>query len=83
MKICSFLRWKGYSEECSDAELAYIFARNSVPYTCLRTCQPWGMDDGPAEPESCRPDRLCFGGVLQAELESDQARGVTGNGEGA
>lgn len=69
MDVCSFLRWKGYSEDCSAEELAYIFGRNSVPYRCLRTCQPWGLDDGPAEPESCVPGRKCFGGSLPPEAD--------------
>ena len=60
MKVCRKLRWKGYSEEALEpAMMAFTFARNQVPYTCLTTCQPWGEDDQLAAPETCGPDRKC------------------------
>jgi hypothetical protein len=59
-QICQFLRWKGYDREASIAERQFAFTRNQVPYTCLRTCQPWGPDDEPAVPEGCDAGRRCF-----------------------
>ncbi|MBA3546584.1 MAG: hypothetical protein H0T76_08885 [Nannocystis sp.] len=62
-QICQLLRWKGFDREASPGEQRFAFARNQVPYTCLRTCQPWGPDDEPAVPEGCDEARPCFGGV--------------------
>jgi hypothetical protein len=59
-QICQFLRWKGHDREAPAAERRFAFARNQVPYTCLRTCQPWGPDDEPAVPEGCDAGRGCF-----------------------
>lgn len=59
-QICQFLRWKGHSREAAPGEMRFAFARNQVPYTCLRTCQPWGPDDEPAAPEGCDGSRPCF-----------------------
>ncbi len=57
---CQFLRWKGHSRESHPGEQRFAFARNQVPYTCLRTCQPWGPDDEPAVPEGCDSGRACY-----------------------
>lgn len=57
--ICRFIRWKGYKEDMSAEELLFIIARNEVPFSCLRTCQPWGVDENPATPESCISSRSC------------------------
>lgn len=54
------LRWKGHSPDAEVGERHFAFARNQVPYTCLRTCQPWGPDDEPAVPEGCDAARPCF-----------------------
>jgi hypothetical protein len=59
-QICQMLRWKGYDREAPTAERQFAFTRNQVPYTCLRTCQPWGPDDEPAVPEGCDAGRSCF-----------------------
>jgi hypothetical protein len=59
-QICQMLRWKGHSREATTGEQQFAFARNQVPYTCLRTCQPWGPDDEPAVPEGCDAGRSCF-----------------------
>ena len=59
--ICQHLRWKGRSREATTGEQQFAFARNQVPYTCLRTCQPWGPDDEPAvlpERRELRPELL-------------------------
>jgi hypothetical protein len=46
MDLCKFLRWKGRtSAQRVDAELLAVFEANAVPYSCLRTCHPWGPDD--------------------------------------
>lgn len=60
MTLCKWLRWKGWYAEWDVAELAAMFAANEVPYTCLRTVQAWGPDDGPCAPERCGPHRPCF-----------------------
>lgn len=62
MQLCHSLRWKSWygSEAFTEATLSAQFRSNEVPYTCLRTCQPWGPDDGPALPESCGSFRSCF-----------------------
>jgi hypothetical protein len=59
-QICQLLRWKGYDREAAVSEREFAFARNQVPYTCLRTCQPWGPDDEPALPEGCDAGRSCY-----------------------
>ena len=58
--VCQMLRWKGHSADAEPGERRFTFARNQVPYTCLRTCQPWGPDDEPAVPEGCDDARPCF-----------------------
>lgn len=61
MELCSKLRWKGFSREIEGVdELALVFARNHVQYSCLTTCQPWGPDDELAAPECCNGARPCF-----------------------
>ena len=60
MDRCRNLRWKGYDEELEAEEVEFATTRNTIPYTCLRTCQPWGVDDGPAAPETCIQGRPCF-----------------------
>lgn len=58
--ICEFLRWKGQHREAEAGEQRLgTLARNQVPYTCLKTCQPWGPDDQPAVPEGCDGSRSC------------------------
>lgn len=62
MNLCRFLRWKSWyhHESFTPDELAAVYAHNEVPYTCLKTCHPWGPDDDVAAPERCGPDRACF-----------------------
>ena len=61
VELCRYLRWKGRSQEGDTfEELRRAVAQNRVPYTCLITCRPWGLDDGPAVPERCTPSRACF-----------------------
>jgi len=60
--VCDMLRWKGHHREAEGGERRFAFARNQVPYTCLKTCQPFGPDDGPAVPEGCGEERSCFEG---------------------
>ena len=60
MEVCRHLRWKGYDEELEPEEIVLAAVRNTVPYTCLRTCQTWGVDDGQAAPETCVRGRPCF-----------------------
>jgi hypothetical protein len=70
VKVCSRLRWKGYDEEMEPDEVMTAALRNNVPYLCLRTCQPWGIDDRPAIPERCVHGRSCFtpqGGSVDTE----------------
>lgn len=50
MKLCRFLRWKGVHDVRTEQELRAAFARNEVPYSCLKTCQPWGPDEALAAP---------------------------------
>lgn len=60
MKTCRYLRWKSYRADATEAEVASVFARNSVPYSCLKTCQPFGDDDQIAAPEHCVSGRGCY-----------------------
>ena len=57
---CRDLRWKGYSEDLSDAAVQMIFIVNRLPYLCLQTSQPWGTDGDIAAPETCHRARSCF-----------------------
>ena len=62
MRLCRSLRWKSFyggswpTPEDLDAELT----SSGNPFSCLRTCQPWGPDEGPAFPSACQPSRSCF-----------------------
>ena len=61
MELCRHLRWKSSARDSQDPlEVLGAFARNQVPYSCLRTCQAWGPDDGLAAPECCNGSRACF-----------------------
>lgn len=61
LELCRHLRWKSLSRDLDDPEeIAFAFARNQVPYSCLRTCQAWGPDEDLAAPELCGTDRECF-----------------------
>ena len=42
------------------AGLTLDFLKNEVPYSCLKTCQPWGPDDDVVAPEACVEQRGCF-----------------------
>ncbi len=61
MKLCKMLRWKGFSRDAAELDaFEFVFARNQVQYSCLRTCQPWGTDGELAAPECCNDARTCF-----------------------
>ena len=71
VEVCEMLRWKGHDPECEPDEIASVFLKNQVPYTCLCTCQPWGVDDGPATPETCNSKRACFTPRVPAQCDSE------------
>jgi hypothetical protein len=56
------MRWKGYygRPSFSAEELAQAYTANEVPYTCLKSGQPWGPDDDVCAPERCGAGRTCF-----------------------
>lgn len=62
MTLCRWMRWKSYytTTTFTDDELAALYALDDVPYSCLKTCEAWGPDDGLAAPERCQPGRRCF-----------------------
>ena len=62
MQLCRSLRWKSWygAESFTEASLLEQVVKNEIPYSCLRTCQPWGPDDAPAAPECCDASRPCF-----------------------
>lgn len=61
MDLCRHLRWKTFSRDESDpSAIAESLSRDMVPYSCLRTCQPWGPDDDVVAPECCCSGRACF-----------------------
>lgn len=52
-------------------ELTLMVRHNHVPYTCLQTCQPWGLDGDVAAPETCTRQRSGWRGrtlPVSAEL---------------
>ena len=60
MTRCRFLRWKGFYADPTPDEVTLDFLKNEVPYSCLKTCQPWGPDDHVVAPEACVEERSCF-----------------------
>lgn len=60
MKVCRCIRWKSHRHAMTEEERQIAFARSHIPYTCLRTAQPWGADGDVCAPEACGPDRACF-----------------------
>lgn len=62
LRLCAMLRWKTYYGSRWDTREAMLddLLRGDVPYSCLRTCQPFGPDDDAAVPERCQPGRGCF-----------------------
>ncbi|MGB1274437.1 MAG: hypothetical protein ACPG77_01705 [Nannocystaceae bacterium] len=61
MELCKMLRWKGFSRDAAELDaFEFVFARNQVQYSCLRTCQPWGPDDELTAPECCNSSRSCY-----------------------
>lgn len=62
MHLCRWMRWKAYYhvDLFDETELAAHYARNEVPWECLRTCASSGPDGGLVVPEDCGPDRGCF-----------------------
>lgn len=60
-ELCRSLRWKGrQGEQRTAGALRFAIELNNVPWTCIKTCQPWGPDDAPVEPGRCQGDRACF-----------------------
>lgn len=62
IELCEHLRWKGLAgqDAVDEEELLVLYLRNDSPYSCLRTCEAWGPDDGVAAPERCGSGRACF-----------------------
>jgi len=61
MELCRSLRWKSASRTSGDPrQVRESLLRSQVPFSCLRTCQPWGPDDELAAPECCTSARSCF-----------------------
>ena len=61
MELCTWLRWKGAKNQRDNPQLlAWIFSKNTVPYTCLKNCQSTGPDGKLVAPESCGKHRSCF-----------------------
>jgi hypothetical protein len=59
--LCRHLRWKSHARDSEDPhEIRESAARSRVPFSCLKTCRPWGPDDELAAPELCCSDRACF-----------------------
>jgi hypothetical protein len=55
------MRWKTSARDSADpGAIEESILRNQVPFSCLRTCQPWGPDDDLVAPELCQRDRSCF-----------------------
>tara|TARA_B100001989_G_C24216374_1_gene305688 strand:+ start:100 stop:327 length:228 start_codon:yes stop_codon:yes gene_type:complete len=59
--LCRSLRWRGQAGATfrSEAELTASLTGGG-PFTCARTCQPWGPDDDLVSPESCDAERPCY-----------------------
>ena len=59
--LCRHLRWKSHARDSGDPrEILASAARSRVPFSCLKTCRPWGPDDDVAAPELCCRERGCF-----------------------
>lgn len=60
--LCRHLRWKeryGMAFRTDEELLASLYGAG-VPFTCNRTCQTVGPDDGLVRPEGCDGTRACF-----------------------
>jgi len=61
MDLCRHLRWKTFSREEADPSAVFeSLSRDMVPYSCLKTLQPWGPDDDVVAPDCCCSGRACF-----------------------
>lgn len=62
IELCRWMRSKAlYGRELlSEEELASLYLQNDVPWSCNRTAQPWGPDEGVCEPGGCGRHRTCF-----------------------
>lgn len=62
LRLCAWIRSKSlYGRVFRDMEdVGAALSRSDVPFSCLRTCQPWGPDDALVEPGACQPGRGCF-----------------------
>ena len=58
---CKRLRWKSYALDRDDASAAaLLFFRGGQVFTCQRTLNAVGEDDGPVAPERCHAGRTCY-----------------------
>jgi hypothetical protein len=58
---CKQLRWKDYERDRASIDLAaFAFADGQELYTCLRTAQEVGWDDGLVHPSACGEHRACY-----------------------
>ncbi|MEQ1571700.1 MAG: hypothetical protein ABMA64_39085 [Myxococcota bacterium] len=62
MKLCAYIRWRGFYGARWDTreQMVADLSGAGAPYSCLRTCQPFGPDDDGVMPERCQPGRTCF-----------------------
>lgn len=59
--LCRNLRWKSQSRDSgSPTAILNSLQRQQVPFSCLKTCRPWGPDDDLVAPELCCSERGCF-----------------------
>ncbi|MCB9741739.1 MAG: hypothetical protein H6741_02425 [Alphaproteobacteria bacterium] len=60
--LCRWLRWKGFIGAAypSQEALARALTFSDSTFTCLKTRQFQGPDDGMCSPESCAPGRSCY-----------------------
>ena len=60
--LCKHLRSKTLMSArwATEEEMVRTLAANDVPFSCRKTCQPWGPDEALAAPERCHGARTCF-----------------------
>jgi hypothetical protein len=55
-----FVRPSATRPEADPFLCRHLLAKDPTRYACLRTMRPDGPDGGPAAPEGCNDDRICF-----------------------
>ncbi|MFT4624809.1 MAG: hypothetical protein ACI8PZ_003472 [Myxococcota bacterium] len=62
MTLCDWMRSKslGTRHFTSQADLEAALTSVDSPFSCLRTCQPWGPDGQLCAPGTCGEERTCF-----------------------